>query len=194
MLQITDETRRFITQFEGIDEIPSWPGGNSGITIGVGYDLGYITVDNFESDWGPFLIRNHLLRLRVCVGKRGIWARNRVGQFSDIRIRRGDSEQIFQKRSLPLYALKTELAFPGVEQLPAGAQTALISLVYNRGTSMEGERRREMRAIQAAVPRRDLKEIANQLRKMKRLWIGKGLDGLLRRREAEAVLVESGRI
>ncbi len=102
MLQITDETRRFILQFEGIDEIPNWPGGSSGITIGVGYDLGYVTVDTFESDWGPFLNRIYLLRLRTGVGKRGIWARNRVGQFSDIRIRRADSEQVFQKKSLPV--------------------------------------------------------------------------------------------
>lgn len=194
MLQITDDTRRFILQFEGILEIPHWPGGSSGITIGVGYDLGYVTVDTFESDWGPFLNRIHQLRLRTAVGKRGIWARNRVSQFSDICIRRAESEKVFQEKSLPGYALKTEQAFPGIDQLPAGVQTALISLVYNRGTSMEGERRREMRAIQTAVLRRDLPEIADQLRKMKRLWIGKGLDGLLRRRDAEANLVATSQI
>ena len=33
--------------------------------------------------------------------------------------------------------------------------------------------------------------IAKELRKMKRIWQGKGLDGLLTRREAEAKLVES---
>ena len=48
-----------------------------------------------------------------------------------------------------------------------------------------------MRAIRDAVARQDLREIANQLRSMKRLWVGKNLDGLLRRRDAEAELVES---
>jgi GH24 family phage-related lysozyme (muramidase) len=48
-----------------------------------------------------------------------------------------------------------------------------------------------MRAIRDAVSREDLKDIANQLRLMKRLWEGKGLGGLLRRRDAEADLVES---
>ena len=48
-----------------------------------------------------------------------------------------------------------------------------------------------MRAIRDAVPSGDLQEIADQLRSMKRLWINKGLDGLLRRREEEAKLVES---
>jgi GH24 family phage-related lysozyme (muramidase) len=48
-----------------------------------------------------------------------------------------------------------------------------------------------MRAIREAVPRQDLREIAAQLRSMKRLWVGMGLQGLIDRREAEAVLVES---
>jgi GH24 family phage-related lysozyme (muramidase) len=56
---------------------------------------------------------------------------------------------------------------------------------------MEGPRRAEMRAVRDAVAVQDLAEIAAQLRAMKRLWEGQGLDGLLRRREAEAQLVES---
>ena len=41
------------------------------------------------------------------------------------------------------------------------------------------------------LPNGDLQEIANQIRAMKCLWEGKGLDGLLKRRDAEADLVES---
>ena len=48
-----------------------------------------------------------------------------------------------------------------------------------------------MRAIRDAVARQDMKDIAVQLRLMKRLWVGKNLDGLLKRRDAEAELVES---
>ena len=53
------------------------------------------------------------------------------------------------------------------------------------------DRRREMRAIRDAVAAKDLKEIADQLRSMTRLWEGKNLAGLLKRRDAEADLVES---
>ena len=53
------------------------------------------------------------------------------------------------------------------------------------------DRRKEMRAIRDAVARQDMKDIAAQLRLMKRLWVGKNLDGLLKRRDAEAELVES---
>ena len=94
-----------------------------------------------------------------------------------------------------MYTLRASQAFPEFEKLPLDVQGALVSLVYNRGTSMVDDspedRRREMRAIRDAVAESDLQEIADELRVMKRLWVGKGLDGLLKRRDAEAELVES---
>jgi len=191
MITLTDKAKKMIMDFEGLNQPFKWPGGNSGITLGFGYDLGYVTVDQFESDWGPYLTPVQLNRLRDAVGKRGIAARNRAVQFNDIRIKRKDAETVFLERNVPLYALKTEMTFPGITKLPPDAQGALVSLVFNRGTSMEGDRRREMRAIQAAVANGDLQEIADQLRSMKRLWVNQGLDGLLERREKEAELVES---
>jgi hypothetical protein len=53
--------------------------------------------------------------------------------------------------------------------LLADRQGGLVSLVFNRGTSMEGHRRREMRAIRDLVPKKDVKEIADQIRQMKRI-------------------------
>ncbi len=191
MITLTDKAKRFILDFEGLNQPSKWPGGDSGVTIGIGYDLGYVTVDQFESDWGHCLTEDQLDRLREAVGKRGIAARNRATGFVDIRIKRKDAETVFIERSLPMYALRTEMAFPGITELPPDAQGALVSLVFNRGASMEGDRRSEMRAIRDAVPRGDLQEIADQLRSMKRLWVNKGLDGLLRRREEEAQLAES---
>ena len=191
MIALTDKTKKLIIDFEGLNQPSKWPGGDSGITLGIGYDLGYVTVDQFESDWAPYLTADQLKRLKGAVGKRGIAAKNRAVQLQDIKIKRKEAETVFIERNLPLYALKTEMTFPGIAELPPDAQGALISLVFNRGTSMEGDRRAEMRAIRDAVPTADLQEIADQLRSMKRLWVNKGLDGLLRRREEEAKLVES---
>ena len=56
---------------------------------------------------------------------------------------------------------------------------------------MKGSRRSEMRNIRSLVLQKDYKSIAREIRSMKRIWRGKGLDGLLKRREAEAILVES---
>jgi GH24 family phage-related lysozyme (muramidase) len=180
---------------EGLNQPGKWPGGMSGITIGIGYDLGYVTVDQFESDWGELLATGARARLAGCVGLRGIRARNRAAGLGDIRVSRARAEQVFAEKTLPAMVQRTERAFPGFERLPEDARGALVSLVYNRGASMVDDspqdRRREMRAIRDAVARGDLLAIAGQLRAMERLWEGRHLDGLIARREAEARLVES---
>jgi GH24 family phage-related lysozyme (muramidase) len=192
---IIEAARKLILSAEGLNQPGKWPGAKSGITIGIGYDLGYATVDQFESDWGAYLAAKPRERLKGVVGFSGVKAKNRAPALADIRIRRADAEEVFTERTLPRYEFLAAQAFPGYDALPPEAQGALVSLVYNRGASMvdkPGEdRRKEMRAIRDAVAAHDLQEIANQLRSMKRLWIGQGVDGLLARREAEAQLVES---
>ena len=195
MASFSARALRLILDYEGLNQPGRWPGGASGVTIGIGYDLGYVTVDQYESDWGERLPAGTRDRLKDAVGLRAIRAKNRAAQLGDIRIRRAPSEDVFTERTIPLYTERARQAFPGFDGLPADAQGALVSLVYNRGASMVDDspedRRREMRAIRDAVAADDLQEIADQLRAMKRLWVGKGLDGLLRRRDAEAALVES---
>ncbi len=194
-MSISAAARKLILDAEGLSAKPDWPGGQSGVTIGFGYDLGYVTVDQFESDWGEALPASAVARLKEVVGLRVLRAKNRVAGLADIRITRAQAEQIFTLRTLPLYEFRTAQTFPGVDKLPEDARGALVSLVYNRGTSMTDnspeDRRREMRAIRDVVANDDLKEIATQLRAMKRLWLGKKLNGLIARREQEAKLVES---
>ena len=45
--------------------------------------------------------------------------------------------------------------------------------------------------IKPLVIKKDYKGIAKEIRSMKRLWQGKNMEGLLKRREAEAKMVES---
>jgi GH24 family phage-related lysozyme (muramidase) len=194
-MTISYAARALILEPEGFSAKPDWPGGQSGVTIGFGYDLGYVTVDQFESDWGELVRPDVSQRLKAVIGLRALRARNRIGDLSDVRISRKAAEQVFGTRTLPLYELRAAQAFPGLDALPEDARGALVSLVYNRGTSMVDsspeDRRREMRAIREAVARGDLAEIAAQLRSMKRLWEAQGLGGLIARREEEAQLVES---
>ena len=89
------------------------------------------------------------------------------------------------------FARLAEKAFPKLDELCDDAYGAIVSLVFNRGSALSGDSRLEMRNIRDLVPKKDYKGIAKELRKMKRIWQGKGLDGLLERREAEAKLVES---
>ncbi len=201
-----------ILEFEGLDQPGAWPGGASGITIGIGYDLGYTDSKTFVADWSPYLSPGQLGRLSAVIGKHGLDAKAIAHQFDDIAIDRHAAETVFTIRTLPDEEAKTALAFPGYELLPDAARGALVSLIYNRGPAMadsksdpDYNRRTEMRAIRSAIsyfaslPEDEqeselgfyLEEIAAQIRDMKRLWVGKGLDGLIARREAEARLVES---
>ena len=126
---------------------------------------------------------------------REFWARpanavaNRLKNHG-VRIPLADAKDVFLTSSLPRFAASTRKIYPGIEQLPADAQAMLLSLVYNRGAALGGDRRKEMKAIVALVQRGDLAGIAQQLRSMKRLWDPAKLPGLIARREREAVLVE----
>lgn len=180
-----------ILSFEGMGQPKQWPGGESGVTIGFGYDLGYVTAAQFQEDWGDQLPAEVMTKLKTAIGLKGIPAKNKAATLKDVKIDRAPSLVVFTERTVPQYEAQTRAAFPGFDALPTDAQGALVSLVFNRGASMKGDRRTEMRAIRDAVPSGDLQEIADQLRKMKRLWVGQGLDGLLRRRDAEADMVEA---
>jgi hypothetical protein len=180
-----------IVQSVGLDQPGQWPGASSGITIGIGYDLGYVTKESLESDWKKHLSPEHLRRLAEAVGLTGESAHALAPTFRDIKIDRSAAVEVFERVTLPQLQARTSQAFPGYEALPIDAQGALVSLVQDRGTNMDGDRRQEMRAIRDLVPSGDLRGIAQQLRAMKRLWEGKGLDGLVETCEARAALVES---
>src|SRR3954447_19272331 len=136
-LQVPDEALALILEAEGLDQPSQWPGGASGITIGVGYDLGFATAEQFEQDWSQYLSADEINRLKDVLGLSGERAHQRAGDFRDIKIKRPDAEAVFKERTLPLYSKRTEDAFPGVDQLPPAAQGALVSLVFNRGTAMD---------------------------------------------------------
>jgi GH24 family phage-related lysozyme (muramidase) len=186
---------RLITEFEGINQPGAWPGHKSGITLGYGYDLGYVTVDEFEADWEGCFAPGELERLKQAVGRVGPAAATLAPSFADIRCNSADATHVLLARSIPSQTDLARRTFPGFDALPLDAQGALVSLVLNRGSSMTDspgtDNRREMRAIRDLVPQANLAGIATELRSMQRLWAGKKLDGLLARREAEAALVES---
>ena len=171
---------------------PEWPGGFSGVTISIGYDCGYVSPRVFLEDW-------HMLppqdrdRLFGVVGYKGQAAKSRLSQVRDIIIKWDLAESVFKEVDIPRYWQLTKSTFPGFENLHPDAQAVLVSIVFNRGSSMAGPGRIEMRQIARLSPQKDYKGMAEQIRLMKRLWVGKGQDGLLKRRESESKLMESCR-
>lgn len=168
---------------------PTWPGASSGVTIGIGYDLGYNSRAVILSDWSRLAERD---RLAAQSGIKGASAKARVATVRDILIEWKLAEEVFDQTTLAKFYGLTSRTFPGLEALDLNAQAALVSLVFNRGSSLVGERRREMAEIKRLVPKRDYAGIAAQIRSMIRIWRGTNIQrGMERRREAEAKLVET---
>lgn len=178
---------------------PTWPTGASGVTIGIGVDLGYESeiLDDLES----VLTEDEIRRLRRVVGLRGSRAKAAVGGVRDITIPWDFALDHFNKQTLPKYIDQTLQAFPNSENLPDDAFGALVSLVFNRGGLIDGsDRRKEMRKIKEIlalgndreIDSDDIKAIASQFRLMARLWPdNKSSDGDLHdRRYAEARLID----
>lgn len=184
-----------IIRFESLNQPGHWPGGSSGITLGYGYDLGHVETGQFERDWAGCFTPTETRRLGRAVGLTGAAARALAPGLADIRCTRADARRVLLDASLPLYFARTRRALPGFDVLHLDIQGALVSLVYNRGARMSDspgtDDRREMRAIRDLVASGTVIGIAREIRSMKRLWIGRGVDGLLARRDAEADLVES---
>jgi GH24 family phage-related lysozyme (muramidase) len=82
----------------------------------------------------------------------------------------------------------TKSIYPELDSLNEDTRGALVSMIYNRGNKLDGDRRKEMRAIVELVAKADYEGIADQIERSKRLWEN-GLDGLVKRREEEADLI-----
>jgi len=171
-------------------QAPIWAGGESGVTIGMGYDLGYNSDKQFMLDWSGVINLNYINALRPTIGIKGIQAKAMLkGEILNVRIPYNTAYEVFVKSSLPRYYAMTKKIYPNMDLLNDDTKGALVSVVYNRGNRLEGDSRAEMRAIVDLIATQDYEGIAEQIEKSKRLWEGKGLDGLVTRRESEADLV-----
>jgi GH24 family phage-related lysozyme (muramidase) len=176
----------------GYNQHPELPDRlKSGVTVAVGYDLHQVTPGAILSDLRalPDSAPARLAATHPFYGKNAVEPWHKV---QDIVVPWMTAYEVFTKIDVAREWTRAERAMPGFDDLRPNAQAALISLGFNRGWSMVGDNRREMRAIRDAVPKKDYPEIASQLRKMIRVWTGTSIfNGMKRRRFAEAVLVET---
>jgi len=175
---------------------PTWPEGQSGVTIGVGYDLGYVNKTEFSEDWKD-LPKETFDRLYKVVGIKGYNAKNLIRGLRDIVIPWNLALKVFNNKTVSKFYNLTRQTFPNFDNLPEDAKGGLVSLVFNRGNALEGDRRREMKLIRDGMKlvsnydQKALTFIANQIRNMKRIWIGGSIEkGMSRRRDAEAKIIE----
>lgn len=193
-MKLSDNSRKLILDFEvGGGEAyynkylkrPSWPGEASGVTIGIGYDCGYNTRQTILRDWAGLEAAD---RLANTAGKTRGAAKALIPKLRDINVPWNLALEVYEENTVPKFWELTRKTYPGFDSLHPDAQGVLLSLTFNRGSAMSGDRRREMRAIRDLVPHKDYAGIADELRGMKRIW--PNTPGLRRRRDAEAALMD----
>ena len=173
--------------------LPEWPGGASGVTIGIGYDLGYVTLPKLHEDWQGRVHESMLRVMTRCLGVRGEAAKRLLPTArGTIDIPWDDAMAVFLSRDIPAWEDRVCLYIPAARRLSADSRGALVSLAYNRGASFDavGERYTEMRRIKAHIVNDDLRAVESEFRSMKRLW--PDMRGLRLRRDAEADLWTDG--
>jgi hypothetical protein len=172
---------------------PIWPGLQSGVTIGIGYDVGYVTKVRLADDWRGEIPDPMIVALETATGVTGEPAKALAAQLRPlVEVPWKAAIAVHRQKIIPRWVAAVDAALPNAGQLSPDSLGALVSLAYNRGTSFSkpGDRYREMRAIKAHMAAKAFHLIPTEIRAMKRLW--PGTPGLQRRREEEAVLFEGG--
>lgn len=170
----------------------TWPGGASGPTIAIGVDCGYYSQTELAEIFS-FLPKEQIQMIKEASGKTGERGKSytKILRQAGITVDWDKALDVFETLTWPKFTKLAEKTFPGLNNLHPDAYGAIVSLVFNRGTSLKGDSRKEMLNIKELIPKKDYNKIAKEFRKMKRIWVGKNLDGLLERREAEANLIET---
>lgn len=174
---------------------PTWPGGESGVTIGIGYDIGYATPVGFRADWTTLIPQEMVEVLSEVVGLTGEHARAVLPSVrSSVAVPWDAAEKVFLGHDVPKWIEIVKMHLANCDQLSPDCLGALVSLAYNRGASFEnlGDRYTEMRTIKVLMQHQHFDLIPAQFRSMKRLWASQSMRGLVLRREHEALLFERG--
>lgn len=135
---------------------PSWPGGEAGVTFGIGYDLGYTSSAQLTADWCHRIEEMWIHRLEGKIGIRGPAAVDAIDEMNRrvmMDITMEDSIWVFRWKTLPRHIGVTEAAFGNSWRLGPDCLGALVSLVWRRGARFMqgGNEFSEMAAIADAM-------------------------------------------
>lgn len=187
--------------YTNIYQRPTWPQGASGVTIGIGYDCGYVTAVELINDWKGRIPDAMIALLRThAIGIHGPSAQLATRFLrSQIVVPWTAAIDEFDNVEVPKWVGRVAKALPNTSDLHPDSLGAVTSLSYNRGLSYSTpwnqerdpqDRYREMRAIRDFMATKQYAKVPAQIRAMKRLW--PDVRGLQIRRDAEAALYEKG--
>jgi GH24 family phage-related lysozyme (muramidase) len=169
---------------------PEWPGEQSGITIGIGYDLGMTPANEITQAWGPHISSKDLAVIVALTGKIGAKAQELLPHVRHLKFTWETASKVFAESTLPIHYARTLKIYPQAADIHGHCAGALVSLVFNRGPSIIGDRRSEMADIKKLLEDGNLSAIPERFEAMQRLWPNTA--GLRRRRREEADLFRLG--
>ncbi|MCU0369858.1 MAG: hypothetical protein MUC31_00440 [Bacteroidales bacterium] len=168
--------------------VPAPDTTTSGVTVGIGYDCGQQTAQKILNDWSPYIPLAQAQRLAATAGLKKHAALAEANKMQDIIIPIDIALKQWYEKKLATAAKQAVSIYPNLPNLHPYEQTCLVSLVFNRGADLEGDRRKEMKDLVAATNLRDDKAMGKLFRDMKRLW--PDTRGLQIRRDLEADFIE----
>lgn len=168
---------------------PTVPPGASGITIGIGYDLGYNSPAQIAADWGAFLPAAQVARLQTVAGLTRTGARAALIRVKDIMIPWETAVAVYRIKTVPRFAGMTERAYPGITAMHPHVQGVVLSTSFNRGTAFSPyDRRKELVWTRDDVKAGKPDRLADYQMQMRRLW--PTIPGLQKRYAAHAGLMQ----
>jgi hypothetical protein len=163
---------------------------DSGVTIGIGYDCGQYSGSKIRLDWQSVLPLHMVDALVKTAGLKKQDAVNSLALVGDVDVPIEVALQVFYNTTIFESAKLAAKIYPDLFNLHPIEQSVITGLIYNRGGSLEGPRRTEMRGLITAIKDDNDKEMADLIRSMCRLW--PDTPGLVTRRKTEAALIEQG--
>ena len=137
----------WIHQREGHAGKPYWPGGASGITLDPGLDVGHAKPDLIKLAYYDLLTAEQWQAVESVMGITGDAAKKKLhdtkdpmyGILNSIRVSRETADPVFTLVASPYWKDACK-RFPGLgdESTPSAVQTAMLSIVYNRGVYNKG--------------------------------------------------------
>lgn len=197
-LRISTESRDMILYYEtggqGYYQArlqrPTVPPGQSGITIGIGYDLGYNSRAQIKADWAGAIPDAQIERLAGVAGLTGSKAKAALGRVRDIVVPWTAAAKVYESRTVPRFAALTAATYPGITNQHPHTQGVILSTTFNRGSAMAPfERRKELVWSRDDIRAGKAAKLPSYQLSMRRLW--PNIAGLQKRYTAHAGLIQN---
>jgi len=167
--------------------VPDPVNTGSGVTIGLGCDLSFYSPSMVMAEWGSILPLDMVKSLQKVAGLKKQAAVNALPLVKNVVVPVEAALQVFYNKTIFKFAKLALGIYPSLPNLHPVEQSVIVGLVYNRGTALEGSRRKEMKQLVNNIKNDNDRDMASTIMAMCRLW--PSTLGLRKRRKVEAELI-----